>query len=178
MCAAGVTRELVSRDDELGVGIAAHAVDGAGSASANGAGVAAGMLGDHGDGSIGAAHDRPFVVKWIGAAEVNNEAGILGTAHERDASSNFNAEGFVLLGVGDARFCGCVGTLAAPDVDRAGRRRGSACVGNCTNASRIRSRANVAFDFLLSVAASDEVGQQKRHHEQTTESYKVAINLH
>src|SRR6516162_11516253 len=99
MCAAGVTRELVSRDDELGVGIAAHSVDGAGSASANGVGVAAGMLGDHGDGSIGTAHDRPFVVKWIGAAEVNNEAGILGTAHERDASSNFNAEGFVLLGV-------------------------------------------------------------------------------
>ena len=69
MCTAGVSRELVSRDDELGVGIATHAVDGAGSASANGIGVAAGMLGGDGDGTVGAAHDRAFVIEGIGAAE-------------------------------------------------------------------------------------------------------------
>jgi hypothetical protein len=85
------------------------------------------MLGDHGDGSIGTAHDRPFVVEGIRAAEVDDEACVLGTAHEGDRGSDFNAEGFVLLGVGDARFCGCVGTLAAPDVD--GARRGSGTAG-------------------------------------------------
>jgi hypothetical protein len=178
MCAAGVSRELVSRNDELGVGVATHAVNGAGRASAHGIRVATWMLGDDGDGSIGAAHDRPFVIEGIRAAEVDDEACVLRTAHEGDGGSDFNAEGFVLLGVGDARFCGCVGTLAAPDVDGAGRRSGAACVGGCTNAGGIGSGANVALDFLLGVAASDEVGQQKRQHEQTTESYKIAISLH
>ena len=101
MCAAGVSRELVSRDDELGVGIATHAVDGAGSASANGVGVAAGMLGGNGDGTIGAAHDGAIVIEWIRAAEVDDEASVLRTAHKGDRGADFNAEGFVRLGIGD-----------------------------------------------------------------------------
>lgn len=174
----GMSQELVSGDDELRVGIAAHAVDCACGASTDGVSVAAGMLGGNGDGTISATHDRALVVKWIGAAEVNDEAGILGTAHERDARSNFNAERFVRLGVGNVGRSGGVRALVALDVDGARRRGGAASVGRGANAGRIGSRAHVAFDFLLGVAASDEVGQQKRQHEQTTESCKIAIDLH
>jgi hypothetical protein len=70
------TGELIGRDDELRVGVAAHGVDGAGGASANGVGVAAGMLRDDGDGTVGAAHDGTFVIEGIGVAEVNDEAGV------------------------------------------------------------------------------------------------------
>src|SRR5260370_18789754 len=171
-------RELVSGNDELGGGIATHAVDGAGGTSTNGVGVAAGMLSSDGDGTIGPTHDGTFVIKGIGAAEVDDEASVLRTAHKGDRGADFNAEGFVGLGVGNIGGSGRVGTLAALDVDGARRGSGTAGVRRGTNASSIRSRANVAFDFLLGVAASDDVGQQKRQHEQTTESYKIAINLH
>jgi len=40
------------RNDQLGVGIAAHSVDCAGRASSDGISVAAGMLGSYGDGAI------------------------------------------------------------------------------------------------------------------------------
>src|SRR4029077_8842130 len=127
---------------------------------------------------MGAPHDRPFVVEGIRAAEVDDEACVLGAAHEGDGGSDFNAEGFVLFGVGDARFCGCVGTLAAPDVDGAGRRSGAACVGSCTNAGGIGSGANVALNFLFGVLANDEVRKEKRKNEQTTKNCEIAVNLH
>jgi hypothetical protein len=134
-----MSRELVGGNNELSVGVAAHAVDGAGSASANGIGVTARMLGGNGDGTISAAHDRAFMVKGIGAAEVNDEARVLGTAHKRDAGSNFNAEGFVGLGVGNARGSGGVRALVALDVDGARRRGGTASVGRGANTSGIGS---------------------------------------
>jgi len=123
----------------LRVGVAAHAVDRAGSASANGIGVAAGMLCGNADGTISATHDRAFVVKWVGAAEVNDEAGILGTAHERDARSNLDAERFVGLGVWNVGRSGGVRPLVALDVDGASRRGGAARVGRGANAGRIGS---------------------------------------
>ena len=86
MCTAGVSRELVSRDDELGVGIATHTVNGAGRASAHGIRVATWMLGGDGDGTIGAAHDRAFVIEGIGVPKSDDEASVLRTAHKRDAS--------------------------------------------------------------------------------------------
>jgi hypothetical protein len=173
-----MSQESVGRDDELGVGIATHAVNGAGRTSAHGIRVATWMLGGDGDGTIGAAHDGAIVIEWIRTAEVDDEASVLRTAHKSDRGSDFDTESFVGLGVGNARGSGGVRALVALDVDGARRRGGTASVGRGTNAGRIRNRANVAFDFLLGVAASDEVGQQKRQHEQTTESYKIAISLH
>lgn len=131
------TGGLVGGDDELRVGVAAHAVDSPGSASANGIGVAAGMLGSNGDGSISAAHDGALVIKGIGATEVNHEAGIPGTAHERDARSNLDAERFVGFGVGNTGRGGGVRSLVTLDVDGARRRGGAAGVGRGANAGRI-----------------------------------------
>jgi|SRR6516164_6011600 len=165
-----MSRELVGGNDKLRVGVAAHAVDSACGASTDGVSVAAGVPGGNGDRTIGAAHDRAFVIKGIGAAEVNDEAGVLGTAHEGDAGSDFNAERFVGLGVGNIRRSGGVRPLVTLDVDGAGRGGGAASVGLGATAGRIGRRTNVAFDFLLGVAASDEVGQQKRQKEQTAES--------
>ncbi len=173
-----MSRELVGGDDELGVGIAAHAVNGAGSTSANGVGVATGMLGGDGDGTIGAAHDSALVIEGIGVAEIDDKAGVFRATHKGNSRANFNAKRFVGLGVGNARRSGGVGALVALDVDGAGRRGGAASVGRGANAIRIGGRANVAFDFLFGVAASDEVGQEKRQDEQTTESCEIAMNLH
>lgn len=136
------------------------------------------MLGDDGDGAISAAHDGAFVIEGIGAAKVDDEAGVFGTAHEGDGGSDFNAEGFVLLGVGDAGFCGGESALAAPDVDGTGRRCGATSVSGGTNAGRIGGGADVALNFLFGVFADHEAGEEKWKNEQTTENCKVAVHLH
>ena len=79
----------------MSVGVAAHAVDGAGRASADGVGVATGMLGRDGNGAIRSSYDRAIVVEWIGAAIVDHEARVLRTAHKGDAGSHFHTECFV-----------------------------------------------------------------------------------
>jgi hypothetical protein len=45
-------RGSVGRNNELGVGVTAHAIDSTGGASSDGISVAAGMLGSYGDGAI------------------------------------------------------------------------------------------------------------------------------
>jgi hypothetical protein len=72
--------ELVGGNDELSVGVAAHAIDRAGGASANRKGVATWMFGSDGDGTIRAANDGTFVVKGVVLTKVNNETGVLGTS--------------------------------------------------------------------------------------------------
>ena len=146
------------------VGIATHAIDGAGGAGANGVGVATGMLGGNADGTISATHDRAFVVKWIGAAEVNDEAGILGTARKGDGGTNFNAEGSVGLGIGNVGGRRGIGAPAAPDVDGADGGSGTARVRRGTNACRIGSRANIILDFLFGVLAVKETSQEDRQY--------------
>ena len=171
-------RELVGGNDELGVALAAHAVDGAGGASANGVGVAPGKFGSDGDGTISAAHDGALVIEGVGAAEVNDEAGVLRGAGESDGGADLNAEGFVGLGVGNAGRSGGIGPLAALDVDGAGRGSGAASVSLRTDTGGIGSRADVTLNFLLSILANDEVGQEKRKDKQATENCKIAVNLH
>jgi hypothetical protein len=168
----------IGGNDELSVGVAAHAVDGAGGASSDGIGIAAGMLGGDGDGTIGTTHDDTVVIEGIGGAEVDDEAGVFGAAHKGDGGAHFNAEGFVGLSAGNARGRGGIGSPAALDVDGAGRGSGAASVRCGTNAGRICSGANVALDFLFGVLANDETSQEKRQDEQTTENCQIAINLH
>jgi hypothetical protein len=170
--------ELVGGDDELGVGVAAHAVDGAGSASANRIGVAAGMFGDHGDGTVSAAHDGALVIEGIGAPEIDDKTGVSRATHKGNRRADFNTEGFVGLSVGKVRGSGSVRPLVALDVDGAGRRGRAASVACGANANGIGGRANVAFDFLLGVTPADEVGQEKWQNEQTTKSCEIAMNLH
>src|SRR6266550_2895528 len=136
-------RELVSGNDQLGVG------------------VAAGMLGGEGNGAIRAAYDGALVIEGIGSAEVDDEAGVLGTARKCDGGAHLNTGGFVGLGIGNARGRGGIGTPATPDVDGAGRGSGTARVGCGTNTGPIGSRADVALDFLRDVLANDEISQQK-----------------
>ena len=91
----GMCRELGGGNDERGVGIATNTVDSASGACTNGVGVAAGMLSSDGDGTIGATHDGAFVIKGMGAAEINEEARVFGAAHKGDGRADFNAEGLV-----------------------------------------------------------------------------------
>lgn len=112
-------RELICRDDELSVGVAAHSVDGARRAGSNGIGVATRMLRCDGDGAIRTTNNGVLVIERIGFAEVNNEAGVFGSAHEGDGGSGFNTKGFVGFGTGDARGRGRRGALAASNVDGA-----------------------------------------------------------
>ncbi len=79
----------------MGVGVAAHAVDGAGRASSDGVAVATGMLGRDGNGAIRSSYDRAIVIEWIGAAIVDHEARVLRTAHKGDAGSHLHTECFV-----------------------------------------------------------------------------------
>jgi len=72
-------RKLLGGNDELSDGVAAHAVDRARRARADGILVATGVFGGDGDGTIRAANDRTFVVKGVVFAEVNHETGVLGT---------------------------------------------------------------------------------------------------
>ena len=164
-------RQLVGGNDDLGVGVAAHAVDGTGGASADGIGIAARMFGGDGDRAIRAAYDGAFVIERIGAAEVDDEAGILGTAHKRNAGADFDAEGFVGLSIGNAGSRGGTGRPAALDVDGAGRGSGTARVLRCANACWIGSRADIVLEFLLRVFPGRETSRQKNwQYEQATEN--------
>jgi len=173
-----LSRELVGRNNELGVRIAAHAINGSGDASSDGVGVAAGMLGGDCDRAIGTSYDGAFVIEGIGSTEVDDEPGVLRTAHKSNSGPCFNAEGFVGLGVGNARGRSGIRAPAALDVDGAGRGSRTAGVGCGTNTSRIRSRADVALNFLFSVLADDETGQKERQEKQTEENCKIAAKLH
>src|SRR5208283_125896 len=95
LIARRMCRELVGGNDELGVALAAHAINGSCSASPNGIGVAARMLGGDGDGSISAARDGAFVIEGIGAAEINDEARVFRATHKDDGGAHFNAESLV-----------------------------------------------------------------------------------
>ena len=146
----------------MSVSVAAHAVDRAGGAGADGVGVATRMFGGDGDGTIRAADDGTFVVKRIVLTEVNDETDALGTGRKRYGGAHLNAESFVGLGVGDARFRGCVVVSAAPDVDGARRGNRAASVGLSTKACGIGRGANVIFDLLLGLLAHDETSPEKR----------------
>jgi hypothetical protein len=174
-----LSRELVGRNNELGVRIAAHAIDGSGDASSDRVGVAAGMLGRDCDRAIGTSYDGAFVIEGIGTTEVDDEPGVLRTAHKSNSGPCFNAEGFVGLGVGNARGRSGIGAPAALDVDGAGRGSRTAGVGCGTNTSRIGSRADVVLNFLFfGVLADDETGQKERQDKQTEENCKIAVKLH
>ena len=136
------------------------------------------MLGDHGDGTIGAAHDGAFMVKGIGTTEVNHEAGVFGATHKSDCGADLNAEGLVGLGIGDARGSGGVGALVALDVYGAGRRDGAASVGSGANAGGIGGLADVILDFLFAVLANNKTGHEKRQNEHTSENCEIAVNFH
>jgi len=171
------SRELVGGNDQLGVGVAAHPIDSAGGAGSDGVGIAASMLGRDGNGPIGSTYYGALVIEGIGATEVDDEAGVPGTAHKCDGGANSNAEGFVGLGVGNARRRRGRAAPAALDVDGAGRGSGTARVGCGTNTGRIGSRADVALNFLFRVFANDETGQEGQD-EQAAESCKTAVRLH
>jgi hypothetical protein len=68
-----IGRQLIGGNDELGVSIAAHAVNGAGGASSNCVSVAAGMLSGDGDGAIRAADDGTLMIEGVFGAEINDE---------------------------------------------------------------------------------------------------------
>jgi len=146
----------------LSVSVAAHAVDRAGGAGADGIRIATRMFGGDGNRFIRAARDGTFVVKRIVLAEVNDETDAPGTGRKGYGGAHLNAESFVGLDVGDARFCGRVVVSAAPDVDGARRGRGTAGVGLSTNTCGIGRRANVIFDFLLGFLTIDETSQERR----------------
>ena len=110
-------RELVCGNDELGDGVTAHPINGAGGASAYGVGIAAGTLGGHRDRLIGTAHNSTYVIEWIGLSEIDDKTGPRRTAAKRDSRADLNAEGFVRLGVRDTRLRGGVGASTASDVD-------------------------------------------------------------
>lgn len=118
----------------MSVGVAAHAIDRAGGASADGIRVATWMFGGDGDGTIRAANDRTFVGKGILLAEVNDETSVFGTGGESNCGADFNAEGFVGFGVGDTRSSGGVSASATPDIDGARRGSGTTGVGLRANA--------------------------------------------
>jgi len=64
-------------DYELGYVVAAHAVGRSGRARSYRVRIAARMLGGHGNGPIGTAHDGALVVQRIGGAEIKDEARVL-----------------------------------------------------------------------------------------------------
>ena len=171
-------RKLVAGNDELSISVAAHAIDRAGGASADGIRVATWMFGSDGDGTIRAANDGAFVVKGIVLPEINDETCVLGTGGESDGGTDLYAERFVGLGVGETRFRGGVVASAAPDIDGAWRGSRATSVGLSANACGIGCGANVIFDILLGVFACDETGQQNRQGEKTANGCKIAIDLH
>jgi hypothetical protein len=61
------------------------------------------MVGDDGDGAVGATHDGALAIEGIGAAEIDDKAGVLRATHKGNSRADFNAESFVGLGVGNAR---------------------------------------------------------------------------
>lgn len=162
----------------MSFGVAAHAIDRAGGASADRIRVATWMFGGDGDGTIGATNDRTFVGKRIRLAEVNDEASVFGTGGESDGGADFNAEGFVGLGVGDTRSSGCVSASATPDIDGARRGSGTTSVGLRANACEIGCRANVILDILFGLLANVWTSQEKRQDEQTGDCNKITISFH
>src|ERR1700739_1927885 len=114
------------------------------------------MLGGDGNRAIGAAKNGAWVVEGIGVPEVDDEPSVLGTGHESHACAHLDTKCFVGLGVRNARRRRSVGTPAPPDVDGAGSGGGTTRVRHGTNTSGIRSRADVALDFLRSVPASKD----------------------
>lgn len=169
-----MNQELIGGNDKLCVGVSAHALDSAGSASADRIGVATGMFGSDGDGTIRAPDDGTFMVEGIVLAEVNDETGVLGTGRKRYGGAHLNAKRLVGLSVGHAWFRGGVVASAAPNIDDARRGRGSTGVCLSANACGIGRGASVIFDFLLGVLANDVTCQKKRHDEQTADSCKIA----
>ena len=93
---------LVCGDDELYVGLAAHAVDGTGPTGSGGVLVASGFFGHSGDGAVRAADDGSRRIKRRCGAKVDDEAYVFAGALELDRCSGFEAEERVALGVGDA----------------------------------------------------------------------------
>jgi hypothetical protein len=77
------------------------------------------MFSGDGDGTIRAANDGTLVVKRIVLAKVNDETGVLGAGGKGDGGADLNAEGLVVLGVGDTRLGGGVAASAAPDINGA-----------------------------------------------------------
>jgi len=148
--------ELVGGNDELSVGVTAHAVDRAGGASAHGIGVAAWVFGRDGDRAIRAADDGAIVVKGVVLAKIDDKTRVLGTGGESDGGADLNAKGFVGLGVGDTRCSGSVAASAAPDINGARRGSGAASVSVSAYACWIGRRANVILDFLFGFLANDE----------------------
>ena len=142
------------RNDQLGVGIAAHSVDCAGRASSDGISVAAGMLGGDGNGTIRAAYDGARMIKGIGTSEVDNEARVIRIARKSDGGAYLNAEDFVGLGVGYARGRGGIGAPAASDVDGTGSGRGTTRLFGGAYACGIRSRTCIVLNLLFGVLAN------------------------
>jgi len=128
------------------------------------------MFGGDANRAIGAAYDGTLVIEGIGAAEVDHEAGILGTTHKINGGANLNAESFVGLRIGNAGGRGGTGAPAALDVDGAGRGSGTARIRRGTNARWIGSRADIILEFLLRVFPVKETSQKNRQYEQTTEN--------
>jgi hypothetical protein len=168
--ARGNEWKSVSGNNQLGVSVAAHAVDRAGRASADGVGVATRMLGGDGNGAIRAAYDGALMIEWVGAAVIDHEARVLGIAHKGHGRPHLNTEGFVGLGVWNTRSCGGIRTPAAPDVDGAGRRSGTTCVRCGTDFGGIGSRADIVLNFLFCVLANNEASQEERRDEHETKN--------
>jgi len=95
--------EALRNDDELYVGLAAHAVDGAGPAGSGGVLVASGFLGHSGDAAVRAADDGAAVIEWRVGAKVDDEPDVFAGALPLDLGSGFDTEEGVAFGVRDAR---------------------------------------------------------------------------
>src|SRR5467141_1138537 len=78
---------LVRGDDELYVGLAAHAVDGTGPASSGGVLVASGLFGHNRDGAVRAADDGSRRIKRRCGAKVDDEAYVFAGALPLDCGS-------------------------------------------------------------------------------------------
>ena len=85
----------------MGLGVAAHAVHSASGAGSNRVCIAARMFSRDGNRTIGATDNGPLMIERIGAAEIDDKAGVLGTAHEGHVGTNFNAKRFIGFGVGN-----------------------------------------------------------------------------
>ena len=150
-----MSQKSVGGNDELGVSVAAHAIDSAGGTSSDGVGVAARVLCGNGDRAIRAADDGTIVIEGVFSTKIDDEASVLRAAHKSDGGANFQAERFVGLGIGKVGGRRGVTAAAAFDPYGARRRRGTACICRGTNAGGIGSRADVTLNFLLRVPASD-----------------------
>jgi hypothetical protein len=123
------------------------------------------------NGTVGAAHDGTFVIEGIGVAEVNDEAGVFRATRKGNSRADFNAEGFVGLGIGKARGSGGVRALVTLDVDGAGRRGGAASVGRGANACGEAEQTSSLTCFLVSLPAINPVkrsGITNRQHRAAT----------